>query len=390
MSTSGTKPLSGLRVIEFAALGPVPFAAMWLSDLGAEVIRIDRRDNPGLGIPMDNAEDCMLRGRRSIVVELKVPRGVELALQLIDSADVLMEGMRPGKMERLGLGPEVCRARNPRLIYSRMTGWGQSGPLARKAGHDINYISMNGVLHSIGLEGGPPVPPINLVGDYGGGAMFLLTGILAALHQVGSGGEGSVVDAAMVDGSSYLLSAMHMFAGLGMWSSERGTNLLDSGAPFYGVYPTSDGRHMAVGAIEPQFYSELLDGLGLDVEALPSPLDRRTWPLLKERIGAAFASRRRDEWVEVFRNRDACVTPVLTMEEAVRHEHAVERDSFVEAGNGVRPNPAPRFDGCDLTASATVPKAGEDTRQILAELGLSAGSVEKLLQQRVVAAAGDR
>jgi len=381
-------PLAGFRVIEMSALGPVPFAGMMLADLGADVIRIDRTGGNDLGLPMDESCDIMQRGKRSIKVDVRNPHGRDVVLDLVAYADVLLEGMRPGAMERLGLGPDECMVQNPRIVYGRMTGWGQTGPLAQAAGHDINYISLNGVLHSVGLAGGPPILPINLVGDYGGGSMFLVAGILAALLETRNTGEGKVVDAAMIDGSSYLLTAVHLFAGAGMWSQERGTNFLDSGAPFYCVYETEDDKYMAVGAIEPKFYGEFVAGLGLDISVLPQPLDKRKWPELKNTFAEAFAQKTRDEWTEVFSARDACVTPVLSVIEAQEHEHNKARDSFVKVAGTVRPNVAPRFVGDDLSADADVCLSGSNTREILGDLTYDEERIDKLVEQGIVELAG--
>ena len=377
-------PLASFRIIEMSALGPVPFAGMMLADLGADVIRIDRTGGNDLGLPMDESCDIMQRGKRSIKVDVRNSHGRDIVLDLVASADVLLEGMRPGAMERLGLGPDECLARNSKLVYGRMTGWGQTGPLAQSAGHDINYISLNGVLHSVGLAGGPPVPPINLVGDYGGGSMFLIAGILAALLETRNTGKGKVVDAAMIDGSSYLLTAVHLFAGAGMWSQERGTNFLDSGAPFYCVYETKDGKHMSVGAIEPKFYGEFVAGLGLDISELPPPLDKRNWPQLNKTFAAAFAKNTRSEWTEVFSARDACVTPVLSMGEAREHEHNRARNSFVKVADTVRPNVAPRFEGDDLDADAEVCLSGSGTREILDDLLYDDDRIDRLVEQGIV------
>lgn len=384
MSSKRHGPLTGTRIIELSALGPVPFAGMMLADLGAEVIRIDRSGGNDLGFPMDERLDIMSRGKRSIKVDIRNPSGREIVLDLVESADVIMEGMRPGAMERLGLGPDTCMERNPKLIYGRMTGWGQSGPLAQAAGHDINYISLNGVLHAIGLADGPPVPPINLVGDYGGGSMFLIAGILAALLETRTTGKGNVIDAAMIDGSSYLLTTVHLFAGAGMWSADRGTNFLDSGAPFYCVYATKDNEYMAVGAIEPKFYGELVAGLGLDPSTLPQPLDKRNWPELKATFADAFARKTRNEWTETFTELDACVTPVLSMDEAQEHEHNRERNGFLKVAGTVRPNVAPRFEGTELNADAAVCQSGSDTREILGDLHYADSEIEELIRSGIV------
>jgi len=332
----GLGPLSGLRVIELAGIGPGPHAAMQLADLGAEVVRVER---PGSG----PGGDATLRGRRRIRVDLRAPGVVESVLDLVEHADVLIEGFRPGVTDRLGLGPDACLRRNPRLVYARMTGWGQSGPMAARAGHDINYISLTGVLHAIGRAGERPVPPLNLVGDFGGGSMLLVVGVLAALCERFRSGHGQVVDAAMVDGAGLLSQMMWSMRGQGRWSEEPGTNLLDGGAPFYDTYTCSDGRYVAVGAIEPQFYAQLLTGLGLTQEKLPAQHDRTGWPKLRATFAAAFATRTRDEWAAAFADTDACVTPVLTFAEAAVHPHAARRGGFIEIDGVVQPAPAPRF-----------------------------------------------
>ncbi len=367
-----------------AALGPVPFCGMMFADLGAEVIRIERTGDSGLGVPIDPQADIMNRGRQAIALDLKDPQAVEIVLKLVAGADALMEGMRPGVMERLGLGPDECLARNPRLVYGRMTGWGQTGPLAQRAGHDINYISVNGVLDSIGPRNGPPVLPINLVGDYGGGSMFLITGILAALLEARSSGEGQVIDTAMVDGSSYLMTTIHMFRAAGMWRPERGSNLLDGGAPFYGVYETGDGKHMAVGAIEPKFYREFINGLGLDITELPNPMDPRNWDSLRTTFATAFRTRTRDEWTDIFLNRDACVTPVLSIEESLALEHNRQRESFPEYAGCVRPATAPRFSRTQADAGRPITRPGEQGREILRDLEFTDQQIDELIRRQVV------
>src|SRR6476620_6461460 len=288
-------PLTGGRVVEFEAIGPGPFCGMMLADMGADVLVVDRKVDPGLGLPRERWNDVMMRGRRSLMLDLKTAGGVEAALRLIEKADALIEGFRPGVMERLGLGPDVALARNPRLVYGRMTGWGQAGPLAQAAGHDINYISLTGVLHAIGRKGERPVPPLNMVGDFGGGSMFLVFGILAALIERHTSGKGQVVDAAMVDGTLALSHMMWSFRGLGRWSDERGVNMLDTGAPYYDTYETADGRYMAVGAVEPQFYALLVEGLGLDPADLPAQNDRTGWPQLQKQFAEVFLTKTRDE-----------------------------------------------------------------------------------------------
>jgi len=377
-------PLAGVRVIEMAALGPVPFCGMMLADLGAEVILIERAHAPPPGEPMPAQFNFMGRGRRSILLDLKNPQAVEIVLKLAASADVLMEGMRPLAMERLGLGPEECMARNPALVYARMTGWGQTGPLAQRAGHDINYISLNGVLHAMGESGGPPVPPINLVGDYGGGSMFLLVGMLAALLEARASGRGQVVDAAMLEGSSFLLTTVHMFRAAGLWPGGRGENLLDGGAPFYAVYETADGKHMSVGAIEPKFYQEFVGGLGLDAATLPSPRNPAQWGELKVIFARVFRSKTRAQWSEIFSGRDACVTPVLSMEESIEHEHNRERGNFVPVAGTFRPRSAPRCSGAEGVPDLACGRSGGQGLEILRELAFTEEQIEDLIHQQVV------
>ncbi|GAA4173481.1 CaiB/BaiF CoA-transferase family protein [Gryllotalpicola koreensis] len=340
---SGLGPLSGLRVLEFAGIGPGPHACILLADLGADVVRVQRPGTWRQGRP-----DPFGRGRQALVeLDLKDAGGRAEALELVARADVLVEGFRPGVMEGLGLGPADAFVRNPRLVYGRMTGWGQEGPWSARAGHDINYISITGVLNAIGRSGERPVPPINLVGDYGGGSMFLLFGILAALYERQRSGEGQVVDAAMVDGAVALSHLVWASRGrgpaLGGWSDERGTNTLDSGAPFYDVYETADGLYMAVGAIEPQFYAELLDGLGIDPDSLPPQHDRAHWPETKQRFADAFRAKTRAEWTDIFVGRDACTTPVLSFAEAPGNDHLAARSTFAEIDGVVQHRTAPRF-----------------------------------------------
>jgi alpha-methylacyl-CoA racemase len=360
-------PLQGLRVLELGSIGPGPHAAMLLGDLGADVVRVDRPLGPdpfGGDVP-----DQLMRSRRSIGLDLKEPRDLATALALVDRADVLVEGYRPGVAERLGLGPAVCAARNDRLIYARMTGWGQSGPLASRAGHDINYISVTGVLHAIGRAGETPVPPLNLVGDFGGGSMFLLLGILSALWERERSGRGQVVDAAMVDGSSLLSQIIWAMRANGTWSDVRSSNLLDGGTPFYDTYQCSDGRYIAVGAIEPQFYTLLLEGLGLADELLPAQLDRDGWPTLRKRFTDLFMTRTRDEWADHFVDVDACVSPVLTFGEAVNHPHLKSRGTFVDVAGVQQPAPAPRFSRSVPGVPSPPPQLDGDRNAVLAEWG---------------------
>jgi alpha-methylacyl-CoA racemase len=375
-------PLSGVRVIEIASLAPAPFGCMILADLGADVLRVERAERCGPGAPAP--KDPLSRGRRSVGLNLKDPAGTELLLRLVQDADVLVEGFRPGVAERLGFGPDVCAARNPRLIFGRMTGWGQDGPLAPTAGHDIDYIAISGALSPIGRAGEPPVPPINFVGDFGGGGMLLALGILAALVERASSGLGQVVDAAMVDGSALITSFLYGMRATGAWQDQRGSNLLDGAAPFYDTYVCADGGCVAVGALEPQFYAALLAGLGLDAAGLPAQHDRARWPELRERFAAAFAARSRDEWAEVFAGTDACVSPVLSMAEAPVHPHATARNAFVEVGGIVQPAPAPRFGRTGAANPAAPPRPGADTDAVLAGLGLAAAEVADLRARGII------
>jgi alpha-methylacyl-CoA racemase len=362
-------PLTGLRVIELAGIGPGPHAAMVLADLGADVVRVER---PSGGLDLaGGAQDHTLRGRRSLAANLKDPDDQRLLLDLVEKADVLLEGFRPGVTERLGIGPDECLARNPRLIYGRMTGWGQDGPLADRAGHDINYISLTGALHAIGRAGERPVPPLNLVGDYGGGSMLMVIGLLAALWERDRSGQGQVVDAAMVDGAGLINHLVWSLRSIGFWSDTPASNMLDGAAPFYDTYTCSDGGHVAVGAIEPQFYAALLDGLGLTGEDLPNQLDRDAWPGLKERFAAVFATRTRDEWAAVFEGTDACVTPVLSYAEAPQHPHLSARETFAELNGAMQPSPAPRFSRTGADKPGPPPTAGEHTDAVLADWGVS-------------------
>jgi alpha-methylacyl-CoA racemase len=374
-------PLQGVRVIEIASLAPAPFGCMVLSDLGADVLRVDRSTSVG----GDATIDPLSRGRRSIGLNLKDPAGVDVLLRLVESADVLVEGFRPGVAERLGFGPDTCLRRNPRLVYGRMTGWGQDGPMARMAGHDINYIAVAGALDPIGHAGERPVPPLNLVGDFGGGGMLLALGILAALYERSGSGQGQVVDAAMVDGASLLTSFIHGMRGQGLWQDERGTNLLDSGAPFYDTYETADGGYMSVGAIEPQFYAALLHGLGLGGEELPGQLDRERWPEVKARFTEVFKQRTRDEWTAIFDGTDACVAPVLGLGEAPAHPHNAARAGFVDVGGLTQPAPAPRFSRTTAETPDPPVRAGEHTDAALAEIGLSAAEIAALRESGAVA-----
>jgi alpha-methylacyl-CoA racemase len=358
-------PLAGLKVVELAGIGPGPHAAMILGDLGADVVRIDRPSG-GLQLSAPDAPDPTLRGRRRVLADLKDPAGREMVLRLVERADVLLEGYRPGVTERLGVGPVDCHARNPRLVYGRMTGWGQDGPMAQRAGHDINYISLTGALHAIGRAGERPVPPLNLVGDFGGGSMLLVVGVLSALWEAQRSGRGQVVDAAMVDGISLLSQMVWGFLAQKVWIDERGVNLLDGYAPFYDTYTCSDGGHVAVGALEPQFYAALLAGLGLADTDLPQQYDRDRWPETKARFTEIFATRTRDEWAAVFADTDACVTPVLAFDEVAEHPHLAARATVVERDGVAQAAPAPRFSRTSTEVPGR-PGAPEDVARILAD-----------------------
>jgi alpha-methylacyl-CoA racemase len=368
-------PLDGVKVVEIASIGPGPFAAMMLADAGADVIRLERAGAAaGLGSGSWNQTH---RGRPSAGCDLKHPGGRELALRLCESADALLEGFRPGVMERLGIGPDEALARNPRLVYGRMTGWGQDGPLAEQSGHDINYISIAGVLGSFARRGERPLFPLNLVGDYGGGAMMLAFGVLAAIISARRTGEGQVVDAAMVEGSSLLATLIHSMRDLGIWTDEPGVNLLDSGAHFYEVYECADGGHFAVGALEPQFYAELLRLLELDPDEFPQ-MDRERWPELKRTFADLFRTRPRDEWAQLFAGSEACATPVLGLGEAASHPHNQARGSFVEVGGKLQPAPAPRFERTPAATPTVPPEPGADTDRALADWGVDAGEIAEL------------
>jgi alpha-methylacyl-CoA racemase len=376
--------LTGLRVVELAGLGPAPFACMLLAELGADVIRVDR---PGAaGLLLDPSKDPLNRSRPSIAVDLKSAGGLEVLLRLLDSADVLVEGLRPGVLERLGLGPDEVLARNPRLIYARMTGWGQDGPLAQRAGHDINYLGLTGALHAIG-PADKPVVPLNIGADFGGGAMYLLVGVLAALFERTSSGRGQVVDAAMVDGASSLITMVYGLLGTGLWRDERAANLLDGGAPFYDTYACADGRHVAVGALEPQFYAAFLNGLGLPEELPGGQHDVEHWPEHRRRFTEMFATRSRDEWAEVYVGTDACVTPVLGLTEAPTHPHLAARGTFVEQDTGAQPGPAPRFSRTPGAVRGAASRPGADTREALAAWGFPPHEVDRLLTDGAIAEA---
>ncbi len=366
-------PLAGIKVVEFQGIGPGPFTAMLLSDMGANVIRIDRK-----GGRMPGKTEVTYRGRKAVAFDLKKPEAVAAALKLISEADALIEGFRPGVMERLGLGPDVCLKHNPKLVYGRMTGWGQTGPLAQAAGHDINYIALTGALHGIGNSGTKPVPPLNLVGDFGGGALYLAFGIVCGLVEAQRSGKGQVVDAAMTDGAASLMSMFYGMSASGMWRDERGVNLLDSGAHFYDTYETKDGKYVAIGSIEPQFYRELLEKTGISDPAFEMQMDPKGWAALKEKLTAVIKTKTRDEWDAIMLGSDVCYAPVLSLKEAPKHPHNVARETFVEIDGVIQPAPAPRF-------SRTVPKVqcgvtGADNEAALTAWGFSRSEIEKLSQ----------
>ncbi|MFD7241523.1 CaiB/BaiF CoA transferase family protein [Streptomyces massasporeus] len=359
--TPGHGPLTGVRVVELAGIGPGPFAAMLLADLGADVVRVDRPGGPGLAI--DPAYDVTNRNKRSVVVDLKAPDGPDRVLDLVARADVLVEGYRPGVAERLGVGPGDCHARNPRLVYGRMTGWGQDGPLAQRAGHDIAYIAPTGALGMIGRPDEPPAVPANLLGDYAGGSLYLVVGVLAALHHARANGTGQVVDAAIVDGTAHLATMIHGMLAAGGWQDRRGANLLDGGCPYYGTYETADGRYMAVGALEPQFYAEFLALLGVEDQA-GARKDVGRWSELREQVATRFKSRTRDEWTAVFDGTDACVAPVLSLREAPHHPHLAARGTFTDHGGITQPAPAPRFSATPTSVRTGPARPGADTADV--------------------------
>jgi alpha-methylacyl-CoA racemase len=371
-------PLAGVKIVEIAGIGPGPFCAMMLADMGADVIRVDRAGNVRGGDPDVPPADLINRGRRSIGVDLKSPAGVETVLRLVEQADGLIEGFRPGVAERLGIGPDECLARNPALAYGRMTGWGQDGPYAPTAGHDINYISLAGALEPMGRRGEAPVPPLNLVGDFGGGGMYLAFGMVCAILEARGSGQGQVVDAAMVDGAASLMTFFHGFRAMGIWNDERGTNMLDTGAHYYDVYECRDGTYVSIGSIESQFYAELRDKLGLDDPKWDAQMSRSEWPAFKEELAAIFATKTRDEWCELLEGSDVCFAPVLTMAEAPEHPHNVARGTFTQVAGITQPRPAPRFSRTDSSIQRPPPHAGQHTDEVLADYGFDAAEVASL------------
>jgi alpha-methylacyl-CoA racemase len=373
-------PLAGVKIVEFAGIGPGPMCAMLLADLGADILRIDRVDPDQ---PMFRS-NILNRSRRSVSIDLKHPDGIETALKLVDQADGLIEGFRPGVMERLGLGPDVCLARNPKLSYGRMTGWGQDGPLAQAAGHDINYIALTGALHAIGPKEGPPSPPLNVVGDFGGGALYLALGMVSAILEASRSGKGQVLDVAMIDGAASLITAAYGLRSIGVWKDERESNQLDGGAHYYGAYETKDGNFISIASIEPQFYAELLQRLNLEKESLPDQLDRDNWPNMRDKLRALFKQKTRDEWCAILEGTDVCFAPVLSMGEAPDHAHMKERDTFIEIDGVVQPAPAPRFSRTQLEVQCPPPQPGADTATALEDWGMPQADVASLLENGAV------
>ncbi|PCI75139.1 MAG: carnitine dehydratase [SAR86 cluster bacterium] len=373
-------PLQGLKVLEMAGIGPGPFCAMMLADMGAEVVRIDRLNQKGTG----HRANVLNRGRRSIALDLKNPAAVETVLRMIEDADALIEGFRPGVMERLGLGPDVCLERNPKLIFGRMTGWGQSGPLAQAAGHDINYISIAGALGAMGYSDRAPAPPLNLVGDFGGGAMYLLTGILAALHERTNSGQGQVIDAAMTDGTASLLSPFFGLMEMNMWTTDRQANKLDGGAHYYGSYECSDEKYISIGSIEPQFYALLLEKCEIEDEEFLAQQDQNAWPQLREKLVKLFLTKTRSEWCELMEGTDVCFAPVLDLGEAPSHPHNVARDTYVKFDGVTQPAPAPRFSRTQSEIKSSAAMVGEHSEQVLADWGYSENEIEQLRTAKAI------
>ncbi len=378
-------PLTGVRVVEIAGIGPGPFCAMMLADMGAEVLRIDRPGPTDLGLPVEPRFSVLTRGRRSVALDLKQPAAIATVKRLVARADALIEGFRPGVMERLGLGPDECLAANPRLVYGRMTGWGQEGPMAPAAGHDINYIALAGVLHSIGRRGSAPAPPLNLVGDFGGGGMYLAFGVVCALLEAGRSGRGQIVDAAMVDGAASLAAAVYGLRAKGMWNDERGDNILDSGAPWYDVYETQDGKYVAIGSIEGRFYGELLRLTGLTGEALPPQWEKARWGELRARLTEVFKQKTRDEWCRIMEGSDVCFAPVLSMAEAPAHPHNRARGTFVEVDGVPQPGPAPRFSRTPGAIARPPAAPGQHTEEALRDWGFSADDLADLRKSGAIA-----
>jgi alpha-methylacyl-CoA racemase len=376
-------PLQGVKIVEIAGIGPGPFAAMILSDLGADIIRVERAQSVTGDFSRDNKE-VIYRGRRSVGIDLKNADGVEAVMRLVEQADALIEGFRPGVTERLGIGPDACLARNPKLVYGRMTGWGQDGPYAMAAGHDINYIALAGALAHMGRAGGKPTPPMNLIGDFGGGGMLLALGVVSAILEARGSGAGQVVDAAMIDGSASLMAMMWGLRAMGVWDERLGENVLDTGAPFYDTYETADGKFIALGSLEPQFYAELLTRTGLDAEGLPPQMDREGWTVLRDRFTELFKSKTRDEWCEILEGTDACFAPVLTMSEAVDHPQIRARNTIVDDYGVEQPAPAPRFSRTPGAIQGPPPWPGQHTEEALADWGFTLAELEKLRETGAV------
>ncbi|MBR1142784.1 CaiB/BaiF CoA-transferase family protein [Bradyrhizobium sp. AUGA SZCCT0431] len=379
-----TGPLNGFRVVEMGGIGPAPFASALLGDLGADVLRIDRIAKPGVEPDLPPRFDFYNRNKRSVAFDLKQPQAVAAVLNLVAKADALIEGFRPSVMERLGLGPDICHGINPRLVYARMTGWGQAGPMAQEAGHDINYLALTGALHCLGDADRPPPPPLNLVADLGGGALYLVVGLLAASMEARQSGRGQTIDVAMIDGVTHLMSAFQAFRQQGSWTGRRADNIVDGGAPFYGSYATSDGKFIAVGAIEPQFYASLLKVMGIDGERLPDQNDRAAWPEMRKRFARIFATRTRDEWVAKAAGRDACLAPVLTIDEAPEHPQMQSRDVYTLFDGLRHPSPAPRFSRTPSDLRRPTPSAGRDSRVALADWGISSAQIVELETARAM------
>lgn len=374
-------PLEGVKIIEVGGIGPGPFCAMMLSDMGAQVIRIERKGHVALTEPKF---DVMMRNRRSVSINLRKPEGVSAVLKMVEQVDALQEGFRPGVIEKLGLGPNACLERNPRLVYGRMTGWGQEGPLARVAGHDINYISLSGALHTFGRKGEKPVAPLNMVGDFGGGGMLLAFGMVCALFETQKSGQGQVIDAAMIDGSTALMAMIYGLRALGFWKDERGVNLLDSGAHFYDAYETADGKYISVGSIEPQFYALLLQHAGIDDPDFKNQLDLKKWPEFKEKITEIFKTKTRDQWCEIMEGTDVCFAPVLSLNEAPEHPQNKLRNTFIEVEGVRQPAPAPRFSRTISEIKNPPPKPGENTEEVLLDFGFSQKEIGALKTAEVI------
>lgn len=375
-------PLVGVKIVEFAGIGPGPFCGMLLADMGADVVRIDRAESAGRSFA-----DLANRGKRSIALDLKKPEGIEAALSLMDKADGLIEGFRPGVMERLGVGPDVALKRNPKLVYGRMTGWGQTGPWSSMAGHDIDYIALTGALHTMGRKGEPPAPPLNLVGDFGGGALYLAMGLLAGVIEARTSGKGQVIDCAMIDGAASLMTMFFNMKAVGMWTAERDANLLDGGAHFYDTYECADGKWLAIGSIEPQFHALLVKGLGLPDETFGNYMDRAKWGEHSARVAGIVKTKTRDEWMKVFDGTDACVAPVLSMDEAPKHPHNAERSTFVEAFGVTQPGPAPRFSRTAGAVNGPPALAGKHSKDVLESWGINPERVSEFLAAGAVAQA---